>query len=81
MKDSESNFFTYPLHQYLISGSATDSLESQILCPSYQKKTSKKHVQNRNILKNYKKYDDDGMYTSNQNKTLKLVQKPNIIPT
>ena len=41
MTGNDSDFPTYPLHYLILCSSATDRLESQILCPSYRIKSSK----------------------------------------
>ena len=50
------------------------ALHSKLIRAKYTSKISK-------IIKNIKKYDDDRKVTSTPNRTLKLVYKPNIMPT
>ena len=50
------------------------ALHSKLIRAKYTSKISK-------IIKNIEKYDDDRKVTSTPNRTLKLVYKPNIMPT
>ena len=81
MKGSESDCPTYLLHFYIIYSSATNRWESQILRPSYRIKLSKIHIQNRNNIKKYEKYDDDRMDISTQNMSIKLIGLMHMIST
>ena len=42
MTGEDSDFPTYPLHYLILCSSATDRWESQIHCPSYRIKSSKR---------------------------------------
>ena len=78
-----SDLLTQVLHFYILLFSVTPRWVSLNHSPSQLINSSKIHVQNpkQKYYKKVQKSGDSKWWSSNQNEILKLVQKPNVIPT